>query len=53
MNLDIDECDDPENRCSESRNEECRNTVGGYDCQCKAGYKNSTHEGRCIGKLTM
>ena len=29
----------------------CKNTPGGYECPCKAGYLNNTETGECDGKI--
>ncbi|XP_019184487.1 PREDICTED: wall-associated receptor kinase 5-like [Ipomoea nil] len=45
--LDIDECaDDGQNDCS-SKNATCFNTLGGYNCTCKAGYIDDAKGGGC------
>ena len=53
--IDIDECQDLKNRCSD--NEECMNNEGGYSCPCKAGYEKLTLSddliGKCTGKLIL
>jgi hypothetical protein len=44
---DVDECDTNNGGCTDR----CVNTVGGYHCQCKVGYKWFTINGRnCSGK---
>ena len=49
--IDIDECQDLKNRCSD--NEECMNNEGGYSCPCKTGYQKLTDDlnEKCTGKL--
>ena len=44
--LDIDECSEGENECD--RAAWCKNTVGGYVCNCKEGYRK-TEGGKCEG----
>lgn len=44
--LDIDECSEGENKCD--RAAWCKNTIGGYVCNCKEGYRK-TEGGKCEG----
>lgn len=43
--LDVDECS-KDNACDKGAY--CENTVGGYNCVCKEGYKK-TEDGSCKG----
>lgn len=43
---DIDECTTGKNRC----NQNCRNTIGWYDCYCHPGYRLDTDNVTCVGK---
>ena len=47
--LDIDECAVGDDGCN-TNTSECVNAVGGYECQCLAGFKKDS-QGTCIGKL--
>ena len=44
--LDIDECLDGQAECDSAAI--CKNTIGGYTCKCKEGYKE-TEDGKCEG----
>jgi hypothetical protein len=40
---DLDECETDTDDC-ESRNAECNNTIGGFECYCRSGYEfNGTY----------
>ena len=43
---DINECQENTSRCSQ----ECNNTIGGYKCYCKDGYRLANDNHTCEGK---
>ena len=52
-NEDVNECEVTPNICGE--NKTCENTIGGYQCNCKTGYR-SIYDGyniECEGNLNM
>ena len=46
--LDVDECRENRHNCSNL--EECQNTVGGFQCNCKFGYQRNVITDNCEGK---
>ena len=46
--LDVDECTENRHNCSNL--EECQNTVGGFQCNCKPGYQRNNTTGNCEGR---
>lgn len=47
-NLDVDECKNSLHNCD--RNADCTNNIGGFDCQCRAGFTGNGTKGNCTGK---
>ena len=45
--LDVNECVENSRIC---QNGLCVNVIGGYRCQCAAGYRPSSDQKRCLGK---
>ena len=48
---DINECDDPSTNNCDPEDAECANTVGGYNCSCKANYTGNGVF--CVGKSVV
>lgn len=46
---DIDECSIGTDKCEQS----CMNTVGGYICECQAGYSLDSNKRNCTGEMLM
>ena len=46
VTVDIDECRERPDVCQPGR---CRNTQGGYRCDCPRGYRPSTDGKHCVG----
>ncbi len=49
--LDINECDSPEDNECDVMTERCVNIKGGYQCPCKSGYQMNYRSGKCEGMV--
>ena len=45
---DVDEC-----AGSHGCAQKCKNTPGGFECECQAGYKLAPDQKNCVGKETI
>ena len=47
LSVDIDECQTREHNCSQN----CSNTLGSFECKCKAGYTLQGDGTTCAGSM--